>query len=151
MLLNLNKMRLMRQAEHTFSFRLQLISGSVTYLSIIFTSFFLQGFEFCKFLVVGNTEIKNRRQREREQEKKKYGNFGGSPIFFCSHCIFIFKTQKTKWSTKLKLENKAKSHNDNSTYRPISHLTQRNYKLNLSTSGSSKNTTCSPLLFFFSW
>ena len=66
MLLNLNKMRLMRQAEHTFSFRLQLISGSVTYLSIIFTSFFLQGFEFCKFLVVGNTEIKNRRQRERE-------------------------------------------------------------------------------------
>ena len=27
------------------------------------------------------------------------------------------------------------------------HLTQRNYKLNLSTSGSSKNTTCSPLLF----
>ena len=35
------------------------------------------------------------------------------------------------------------------TYRPISHLTQRNYKLNLSTSGSSKNTTCSPLLFIF--
>lgn len=150
MLLNLNKMRLMRQAEHTFSFHPHLISGSVTYLSIIFTSFFLQGFEFCKFLVVGNTEIKNRRQREREQEKKIW-QLWGSPIFFCSHCIFIFKTQKTKWSTKLKLENKAKSHNDNSTYRPISHLTQRNYKLNLSTSGSSKNTTCSPLLFFFSW
>ena len=50
---------------------------------------------------------------------------------------------------KTKTRKQGKSHNDNSTYRPISHLTQRNYKLNLSTSGSSKNTTCSPLLFFF--
>ena len=88
MLLNLNKMRLMRQAEHTFSFRLQLISGSVTYLSIIFTSF-LQGFEFCKFLVVGNTEIKNRRQRERT--RKNNGNFGSQ---FLQSMHFIFKTQK---------------------------------------------------------
>lgn len=150
MLLNLNKMRLMRQAEHTFSFRLQLISGSVTYLSIIFTSFFLQGFEFCKFLWWEIQKLKID-DKERENKKKKIMATLGEPIFFCSHCIFIFKTQKTKWSTKLKLENKAKSHNDNSTYRPISHLTQRNYKLNLSTSGSSKNTTCSPLLFFFSW
>lgn len=93
MLLNLNKMRLMRQAEHTFSFRLQLISGSVTYLSIIFTSFFLQGFEFCKFLVVGNTEIKNRRQREREQEKKNMATLGGVQFFFA---VIAFLSSKPK-------------------------------------------------------
>lgn len=93
MLLNLNKMRLMRQAEHTFSFRLQLISGSVTYLSIIFTSFFLQGFEFCKFLVVRNTEIKNRRQREREQEKKIMATLGGAQFFFA---VIAFLSSKPK-------------------------------------------------------
>lgn len=108
MLLNLNKMRLMRQAEHTFSFHPHLISGSVTYLSIIFTSFFLQGFEFCKFLVVGNTEIKNRRQREREQEKKKYGNFGGSPIFFLQSLHFYLQNPKNKMIDKTKTRKQGK-------------------------------------------
>lgn len=107
MLLNLNKMRLMRQAEHTFSFRLQLISGSVTYLSIIFTSFFLQGFEFCKFLVVGNTEIKNRRQREREQEKKNMATLGGAQ-FFLQSLHFYLQNPKNKMIDKTKTRKQGK-------------------------------------------
>lgn len=35
--------------------------------------------------------------KERENKKKKnMATLGGAQFFFCSHCIFIFKTQKTK-------------------------------------------------------
>ena len=80
----------MRQGEHTFSFHLQLISGSVTYLSIVFTS-------FCRALNFANSwwwEIQKFKIDDKEREKKKKIMATlGSPIFLQS-LHFIFKTQK---------------------------------------------------------
>ena len=84
----------MRQAEHTFSFHPHLISGSVTYLSIIFTSFFLQKLKID--------------DKERENKKKKIWQLWGEPNFFLQSLHFYLQNPKNKMIDKTKTRKQGK-------------------------------------------
>lgn len=111
MLLNLNKMRLMRQAEHTFSFHPHLISGSVTYLIIIFTSFFFAGLWILQILGGGKYRNLKIDDKERENKKKKImATLGGKnePNFFLQSLHFYLQNPKNKMIDKTKTRKQGK-------------------------------------------